>query len=94
MNIDTLMHNTDTSSNGYPLSPVPWTPRDVAWGLLAFVFWIGFLLLAGLIGENMTLPVDMSLFSQVIVFVSIYTMLDTICRTLLPKLFFVSFSHF
>ena len=56
------MHNTDTSSNGYPLSPVPWTPRDVAWGLLAFVFWIGFLLLAGLIGENMTLPVDMSLF--------------------------------
>jgi len=29
---------------------------------LAFLFWIGFLLLADLIGENMTLPIDMSLF--------------------------------
>lgn len=55
------MHNTDTSSNGPSLPPVPWTPRDVTWGLLTFLLWIGFLLLAGFIGENMTLPIDMSL---------------------------------
>jgi membrane protease YdiL (CAAX protease family) len=51
-----INHNSSSS-----ISAVPWTPRDVAWGLLAFVLWILFLLLAGVIGENLTLPVDMGL---------------------------------
>lgn len=55
------MHNVNPSSNGSSIPSVPWTPRDVAWGLLTFVLWIVFLLLAGLIGENLALPVDMGL---------------------------------
>jgi membrane protease YdiL (CAAX protease family) len=55
------MHNADAPSTGPSIPSVPWTPRDVAWGLLIFVLWILFLLLAGLIGEKLVLPIDMSL---------------------------------
>ncbi|MCK6628931.1 MAG: CPBP family intramembrane metalloprotease [Anaerolineae bacterium] len=38
--------------------PVPWTPRDVAWGLLVFVLWIVFFLAVGLAGAQLELPLD------------------------------------
>jgi len=41
--------------------PVPWTPRDVAWGLGVFVLWILFFGIVGLIGERVALPVDAGL---------------------------------
>jgi membrane protease YdiL (CAAX protease family) len=44
-----------------PISPVPWTPRDVAWGLGAFVLWILLLLLVGILSEKFELPIDTSL---------------------------------
>ena len=42
-------------------TPVPWTPRDVAWGLGVFVLWILFFGIVGLVGERVTLPVDAGL---------------------------------
>ncbi|GAB4428330.1 MAG: hypothetical protein Fur0044_26170 [Anaerolineae bacterium] len=38
--------------------PVPWTPRDVAWGLLVFGLWIVFFLAVGLAGAQLELPLD------------------------------------
>ncbi|MBN1221548.1 MAG: CPBP family intramembrane metalloprotease [Anaerolineae bacterium] len=47
----------------YPPSipSVPWTPRDVTWGLVVFVLWVLFLLVASLLGEQLALPVDVGL---------------------------------
>jgi membrane protease YdiL (CAAX protease family) len=51
-----------TEKFDFPSVPlVPWTPRDVAWGLAAFVLWILFLLVGSLVGEKLALPVDMGL---------------------------------
>ncbi len=44
-----------------PRPSVPWTPRDVAWGLLVFVLWIILLALTGLAGEQLDLPLDAGL---------------------------------
>lgn len=55
------MHNNSSQQNLFSISSVPWTLRDVVWGLLAFVLWISFLLLASLIGDNLVLPIDMGL---------------------------------
>jgi membrane protease YdiL (CAAX protease family) len=44
-----------------PALLVPWTPRDVAWGLGVFVLWILLFGLAGLMGESVDLPVDAGL---------------------------------
>jgi membrane protease YdiL (CAAX protease family) len=41
--------------------PVPWTPRDVAAGLLVFVLWILFFVVMGLAGARLDLPVDAGL---------------------------------
>jgi hypothetical protein len=41
--------------------PVPWTPRDVAGGLLVFVLWILFFVGMGLAGAQLDLPVDTGL---------------------------------
>jgi hypothetical protein len=41
-----------------PAPAVPWTPRDVAWGLLVFVVWIIFFLSIGALGVALELPVD------------------------------------
>ncbi len=40
---------------------VPWTPRDVAWGLGVFVLWILLFGIVGLVGESVALPVDAGL---------------------------------
>jgi membrane protease YdiL (CAAX protease family) len=58
------MSEFDTSGKESNLSSppsVPWTPRDVAWGLLVFVLWMLFLLVASLLGERLALPIDMGL---------------------------------
>jgi membrane protease YdiL (CAAX protease family) len=55
------MHNANASSNSPSNPSVPWTSRDVTWGLLAFILWMSFLLLASLISENLALPVDTGL---------------------------------
>ena len=68
------MYNISPPSNDPPLPSVPWTLRDVAWGLLAFVLYIFFLQL-GLIGDNLALPVDMGLviiFSEVVLLVPVW----------------------
>lgn len=44
-----------------PRPPVPWTPRDVAWGLLVFVGWILFFILISVIEAQLHLPVDAGL---------------------------------
>lgn len=44
-------------SNQLP-PPVPWTPRDVGWGLLVFGGWLVFFLVIGLLGEAQKLPFD------------------------------------
>jgi membrane protease YdiL (CAAX protease family) len=41
-----------------PAPAVPWTPRDVAWGLLVFVIWIIFFLGIGAVGAALELPID------------------------------------
>jgi membrane protease YdiL (CAAX protease family) len=41
--------------------PVPWTPRDVAWGLGVFVLWIVCLGLITALGEKLSLPLDAGL---------------------------------
>ena len=58
-----------------PLPPVPWTPRDVAWGLAVFVFWVLFLLGASLLGESLTLPIDLGLvvvFGEVVLLLPVW----------------------
>jgi membrane protease YdiL (CAAX protease family) len=68
----------DTSRKESSLSfppPVPWTPRDVAWGLLGFVLWMLFLLVAALLGERLALPVDMGLvviFGEVVLLLPVW----------------------
>ena len=42
-------------------SPVPWTPRDVMWGLGVFLLWIFFFAVVGLLGEELELPIDAGL---------------------------------
>lgn len=37
---------------------VPWTSRDVTWGLTAFVLWVVFFVIVGLLGEQLSLPLD------------------------------------
>jgi membrane protease YdiL (CAAX protease family) len=44
-----------------PPSPIPWTPRDVAWGLAIFGLWIIFFIAIGLLGEKLALPIDAGL---------------------------------
>jgi membrane protease YdiL (CAAX protease family) len=41
--------------------PVPWTPRDVAWGLLVFGGWLLFFLVVGLLRAKQSLPLDAGL---------------------------------
>ena len=41
--------------------PVPWTPRDVAWGLGVFILWILFFAVTGLLGQRLELPIDAGL---------------------------------
>ncbi|MBI1881069.1 MAG: CPBP family intramembrane metalloprotease [Chloroflexi bacterium] len=41
-----------------PPPAIPWTPRDVAWGLLGFVLWILFFIGVGLVGATLQLPID------------------------------------
>lgn len=41
--------------------PVPWTPRDVAWGLGVFVLWIVCLGLITALSEKLSLPLDTGL---------------------------------
>lgn len=45
----------------HPNPPIPWTPRDVVWGLLVFVLWILFFIVMGLVGTRLHLPVDTGL---------------------------------
>ncbi len=40
---------------------MPWTPRDVVWGLMVFVLWILSFAMIGFLGESLTLPVDAGL---------------------------------
>ena len=44
-----------------PAPAVPWTPGDVAWGLLAFGLWIVFFMGIGLVGTQLELPIDAGL---------------------------------
>lgn len=44
-----------------PAPPVPWTPRDVTWGLLIFVLWIALFVGVGLMGAQLKLPIDSGL---------------------------------
>jgi hypothetical protein len=44
-----------------PAPPVPWTLRDVLWGLLFFGLWILFFALAGLVSQKLSWPIDTSL---------------------------------
>ncbi len=37
---------------------VPWTPRDVAWGLLVFGLWVVFFMGFGVVGSQLNLPLD------------------------------------
>lgn len=53
------MDNLPFSDQSTP--PVPWTPRDVLWGLLVFVLWILFFVGMGLAGARLHLPVDAGL---------------------------------
>jgi membrane protease YdiL (CAAX protease family) len=39
-------------------TPVPWTGRDVTWGLTVFVLWVVFFVIVGLLGEQLSLPLD------------------------------------
>jgi membrane protease YdiL (CAAX protease family) len=48
-------------SSTQPSPPVPWTPRDVAWGLLVFVLWILLFIVGGALGSQFNLPVDAGL---------------------------------
>ncbi|MEW5957319.1 MAG: CPBP family intramembrane glutamic endopeptidase, partial [Chloroflexota bacterium] len=41
-----------------PLPSVPWTPRDVGWGLLIFLLWALAFGVIGLFGEELGLSVD------------------------------------
>jgi hypothetical protein len=41
--------------------PVPWTPRDVAWGLIVFILWILLFAVVGVLGERYHLPFDIGL---------------------------------
>ena len=55
------MHNAPITPTNDPPSPtVPWTPRDVGWGLVAFALWIVVFLIMGLVGEYFELGLDPS----------------------------------
>lgn len=41
-----------------PQAAVPWTPRDVLWGLVVFVLWIALFLTLSVLGQELKLPVD------------------------------------
>jgi membrane protease YdiL (CAAX protease family) len=60
-----LMNNWDLFNkqnlNLADAPPVPWTPRDVTWGLGVFLLWILFFAIAGLLGEELELPIDAGL---------------------------------
>lgn len=47
--------------NDIPASPVPWTARDIAWGLGLFILWILFFGVVGLLGDRLGWPVDAGL---------------------------------
>lgn len=42
--------------------PVPWTPRDVAWGIGAFILWLLLFVLLSLVGDMLTIPGDPGLY--------------------------------
>ena len=50
-----------TPTHNPPPVTVPWTPRDVGWGLVAFALWIVIFLLLGLAGEYLGLGLDPSI---------------------------------
>ena len=56
-----------------PTAPsVPWTARDVGWGLLFFIAWLGFFVVMSLIGDTLQLAVDSGLviiFGEIILLV-------------------------
>ncbi len=70
------MRNIPPAQQKEPAIPsVPWTAKDVGWGLVVFVLWLFFLLLAALIGETLTLPVDLGLaaiFGEAILLVPVW----------------------
>lgn len=43
------------------IPPVPWTPRDVVWGLLGFGLWLLLFLVVGLVRAIWPVPFDLSL---------------------------------
>ena len=63
--VDRLMNRSffsfEAKSKFDPGPPVPWTPRDVTWGVGAFVLWILFFAVIGLLGEELALPLDVGL---------------------------------
>jgi membrane protease YdiL (CAAX protease family) len=62
MNMMDEWNSSNEPKPNLPLAPaVPWTPRDVAWGLSAFVLWVLLFVMVGLLGEILTLPVDIGL---------------------------------
>jgi hypothetical protein len=46
------------NSPEHPILAVPWTPRDVAWGLVVFALWIALFLAVSLLGQELELPID------------------------------------
>lgn len=44
-----------------PSTAIPWTPRDVAGGLVGFVLWIILFMGVGLIGAQLQLPLDLGI---------------------------------
>lgn len=55
-----MMNQLPSTDSGAepPARRVPWTPRDVIWGLSVFALWLLLFLAFGLFGESLTLPVD------------------------------------
>lgn len=52
----------DSKKNSPEPPPVPWTPRDVAWGIGTFILWLLLFVLLGLVGEMLAIPGDPGLY--------------------------------
>ncbi|MBN1995238.1 MAG: CPBP family intramembrane metalloprotease [Anaerolineae bacterium] len=70
------MNNISEPKPGYSSLPsVPWTPRDVTWGLGVFVLWVLFLLAGSLLWEKFALPLDLGLvvvFGEVVLLLPVW----------------------
>lgn len=73
--MDNYATSLEQKLNFPPTPPVPWTPRDVAWGLGVFGLWLCTFIVAGLLADWLKLPLDPGLvviFGEVILLLPVW----------------------